>query len=61
MEQNLNKAHAEHSTLVMIARRVTENKIFPGAHETNNDTLKAEGWTKKGNRDEEVNVHNGIG
>ena len=37
----------EHSTLVMITRGVTMHKIFPGAHKTSNDTLKAEGGTFK--------------
>ena len=37
----------EHSTLVMIARGVTAHKIFPRAHETSNDALKAEGRTQK--------------
>ena len=30
-----------------IASGVTVHKIFPGAHETNNDALKAEGSTQK--------------
>ena len=37
----------EHSTLVMITCGATVHKIFPGAHETSDDTLKAEGWTQE--------------
>jgi len=46
----------------MIVRGVTTHKIFPGAHKTSNDTLKAEGWTQKTSYiGQEIVTHNGIG
>ena len=46
----------------MIARGVTAHKIFPGAHETSNDALKAEGWTqKKRYIGQEIATHNVTG
>ena len=37
----------EHSTLSDDRTQCDLHKIFPGAHETNNDALKAEGGTQK--------------
>ena len=46
----------------MIARGVTAHKISPGAHETNNDALKADGRTqKKRHFGQEIATHNGMG
>ena len=46
----------------MIALGVTAHKIFPGAHETSNDALKAEGSTQKsGDVGQENFVDDGIG